>query len=116
MPFINTKTTVAVDDTKQEVLKTKLAEIVEECFGKNERWLMIGFEPETDLWFGGTKQENAAFISVSLVGDPPAEQYETFTEKICCLFEQELDIPGSSIYTVFHPINHTNWGWNHQTF
>ncbi len=116
MPFINTKATIQIDEQKQEALKAGFAGLVEECFGKNEKWLMVGFEPKTDLWFGGSKQEKAAFISVSLVGDPPSEIYETFSDRLCSLFEQELDIPGKNIYVVFQPVTHTDWGWNHQTF
>lgn len=53
MPFINTKTTVPVDNTKKEMLTAALNRITRECLGKGENWVMTGFEDNMSLSFPG---------------------------------------------------------------
>lgn len=115
MPFINTKISVGIDEKKEEKLKAEFGKLVS-IFGKDEKWVMVAFDQKTDIWFGGDKKEKAAYVSVSLVGDPDEESCKEFTTKVCELYKNELGITGDNIYITFHPVKGTNWGWNNQLF
>lgn len=110
MPFINSKVTVKMSEEKKDAVKAKLGEAVTLIPGKSETWLMVGFEDDYNLYFQGNRNEESAFVEVSLYGSAPASVYEDLTEKICGIFESELAIPKKRIYVKYQEVAH--WGWN----
>lgn len=113
MPFIDSKITVPVSPAKKELLKSELGHAIS-IFRKPESFLMIGFEDNYDLYMGGNKLENGAFVSVSLFGEPSRSACEEMTAAICQLYTRELNIPASNIYITYQ--GYSNWGWNGQNF
>ncbi len=113
MPFIDSKITVPVPQEKREVLKEEFGKAVA-LFGKPESFLMVGFEDNYDLYMGGKKLEKGAYVSVSLFGSASSAAYESMTERICKLYEEQLGIPGKSVYVTYHGVN--DWGWNGSNF
>ena len=113
MPFIDSKISVKVSDEKKEILKSKFGATMP-LLNKPESFLMVGINDGYDLWFGGNKLEKGAYVSVSLLGNASSDAYEKLTGKICELFENELNIPGSSVYVTYHPVS--DWGWNGSNF
>ena len=113
MPFIDSKISVAVAPEKKEIIKAEFGRLMS-VLGKSESYLMVGMEDNYDLWMGGTKLEKGAYVSVSLLGNASSDAYEKLTGKICELFENELNIPGSSVYVTYHPVS--DWGWNGSNF
>ena len=113
MPFIDSKITLSVPEEKKESIKTKLGKAVS-IINKPESFLMVGFEDNYDLYMGGKKLEKGAYVTVSLFGNSTKSAYENMTAKICEIFEQELGIPGNSIYVTYHGVN--DWGWNGSNF
>lgn len=113
MPFIDSKISVAVAPEKKEIIKAEFGRLMS-VLGKSESYLMVGMEDNYDLWMGGKKLEKGAYVSVSLLGNASSDAYEKLTGKICELFENELNIPGSSVYVTYHPVS--DWGWNGSNF
>ena len=113
MPFIDSKISVAVAPEKKEIIKAEFGRLMS-VLGKSESYLMVGMEDNYDLWMGGKKLEKGAYVAVSLLGNASSDAYEKFTGKICELFENELNIPGSSVYVTYHPVS--DWGWNGSNF
>lgn len=113
MPFIDSKITVTVSQEKREVLKSELGKAVS-IIGKPEKFLMVGFEDNYDLYMAGKKLEKGAYVEVSLLGSAPGSAYENMTAAICKLLEKELGIPGDAVYVTYHGLN--DWGWNGQNF
>ncbi len=113
MPFINTKTTVPVDNTKKEALTAALNRITRECLGKGENWVMTGFEDNMNLSFQGSTAA-VAYVEVKSFGAPSSSAASRMTAEICALFEQELSIPADRIYIAYFPTE--NWGWNGNNF
>ena len=72
MPMINSKVTVSLPQEKRDILKAELGKAVA-ILGKPESYLMLGFEDNYDLYFGGKKLEKGAFISVEVLGDVDSE-------------------------------------------
>ena len=113
MPFIDSKITTHVAPEKKEAIKAEFGRLMS-VLGKSETYLMVGIDDNYDLWMGGNKVEKGAYVSVSLLGNASSEAYEKLTGKICELFENELGIPGTSVYVTYHPVS--DWGWNGSNF
>lgn len=113
MPMINSKITVSLPQEKRDVLKSELGKAIS-ILGKPESYLMLGFEDNYDLYFGGNKLTKGAFVSVELFGGENPEACDKMTAKICEIFEKELGIPGDVVYITY--AGYKNWGWNGRNF
>ncbi len=113
MPFIDSKITVPVTKEKKEQIKAKLGQAIS-TLHKTENYLMVGIESDYDLWMAGKKLEKGAYVSVSLYGSASPSDYNSMTAKICRILEEELGIPGSSVYVTYHPVS--DWGWKGGNF
>jgi len=114
MPFIGSKVSVKISKEKEEIIKKKLGEAIELIPGKSETFLMIGFEDEYSLYFGGEKLEKGAFIEVKIFGKASKDAYAKLTAAICNIYEEELEIPQNKIYVKYEEVD--NWGWNGNNF
>lgn len=114
MPFINSKVTVKMSEEKKEAIKSKLGDAISLIPGKSENWLMVGFEDSYDLYFQGNKNDESAFVEVSIFGSASASVFDSLTGAICEIFESELSIPKNRIYVKYQEIS--NWGWNGSNF
>ena len=113
MPFINTKFTGEISERQQDAIKTAFGRAVE-LLGKTESWLMVGFEPNSALYFRGNKPERAAFVEVSLYGMAPPSACDSMTAEICRILTRELSVPADMIYVKYSPTE--QWGWNGGNF
>lgn len=113
MPMIDSKVTVSLPQEKKDVLKAELGKAVS-VMGKTENYLMLGFEDNYDLYFGGKKLDKGAFVSVNVLGEVDSEGSKRMSAKICEIFEKELGIPGDKIYITYS--GYKNWGWNGGNF
>ena len=114
MPFIGSKVTVKVSNEKEEIIKKRLGEAIKLIPGKSETFLMVGFQNEYSLYFGGEKLEKGAFIEVKIFGKTSKEAYANLTSAICNIYEEELTIPPNKIYVKYEEVE--NWGWNGSNF
>ena len=114
MPFIGSRVTVKISPEEEEVLKSRLAKAADSILGKKEQYLMVGFEDEYKLYFGGKKLEKGAFVEVKICGRAGHEAFEEMTEAVCKIYEEELGIPGDKIYVKYEEVEH--WGWNGRNF
>lgn len=113
MPFIDSKVTVSLTEEKKEAIKAKLGKAVS-LLHKGEGYLMVGFQDNYDLYFGGKKLEKGAYVSVSLFGNASASDYDKMTGEICKILSAELNIPAPAVYVTYHGIS--DWGWNGGNF
>lgn len=109
MPFIDSKITLPVSPEKREVIKSRLGQLAG-ILSKPESFLMVGIEDNYDLYMGGKKLEKGAYVAVSLFGSASSSAYEKMTGEICRLYEEELGIPGQSVYVTYQGVK--DWGWN----
>lgn len=113
MPMINSKITVSVPQEKRDLLKSELGKAVA-VLGKSENYLMLGFEDNYDLYFGGKKLDKGAFVSVQLLGSVNSEAASKMTDRICKIYSDILGIPGEGIYVTYQGFK--DWGWNGSNF
>jgi len=114
MPYINSTITVKLTQEKEEIIKSKLGQIITEIPGKSEKALMVSFNDNHTLYFRGDKQDKAAFVEVKIFGTAERKYKEVITSRICSLFEEELSIAQDNIYIVFDEIK--DWGGNGRMF
>ena len=113
MPFIDSKITMKLSQEKKEILKSELGKAVS-TLNKSESFLMVGIQDDYELYLGGKKLEEGAYVEVSLLGNASKESYNKMTATICEIYEKEFHIPKSAIYITYHGIN--DWGWNGRNF
>lgn len=109
MPFIDSKISLPVSAEKRETIKSRFGKAIS-ILNKTESFLMVGFEDNYDLYLGGNKLERGAYVAVRLFGSASSDACDTMTGEICKIYEEELGIPGQSIYVTYQGIR--DWGWN----
>jgi hypothetical protein len=113
MPFIDSKITIPLTREQKDTLKTRLGQAVS-IIGKPEFYLMVGIDDDYDLYMGGNRVEKGAFVSVSLYGGASSSAYNKMTAAICNILEEELGIPGNTVYVSYQGTNY--WGWQGSNF
>lgn len=109
MPFIDSKISLPVSAEKRETIKSRFGKAIS-ILNKTESFLMVGFEDNYDLYMGGNKLERGAYVAVRLFGSASSDACDAMTGEICKIYEEELGIPGQSIYVTYQGIR--DWGWN----
>ena len=109
MPFINTKTTATLSNSKKDTLTAEITNITRECLGKGENWIMTGYEDNASLSFQKSTAD-IAYVEVKTFGTPSPAGASQMTAKLSALFERELSITPDRIYVAYFPTD--KWGWN----
>ncbi len=113
MPFIQTKTNVKISAEQEKLLKEKFGKDIECLPGKTERWLMLDFEENCRMWFGGSDAP-CAMLEVKLFGKAQESSYEKLTAALTGDVAEVLGISGDRTYVKYEEIDH--WGWNGTDF
>ncbi len=113
MPFIQTKTNVSVSADQEKALKARFGKTIENLPGKTERWLMLDFEGDCRMWFGGSDAP-CAYLEVKLFGSASGSSYDRLTAAITDDVSSVLGVPADRVYVKYEEIAH--WGWNRSNF
>jgi len=113
MPFINVKTNVSISPQKEEALKAAFGKAIACIPGKSESWLMVGFEPDSRLWFKGSS-EPAAMVQISVFGSSSKDAYGKLTGSVSDSLNAELGVKKDRIFVGYAETPH--WGWNGSNF
>jgi phenylpyruvate tautomerase PptA (4-oxalocrotonate tautomerase family) len=114
MPYISTKTNIAITKEKELIIKEKLGKAIGIIPGKSETWLMLSFEGEASLYFQGKNDKPIAFVEVKLFGKADSNSYNKLTSEITNILETELGIEPGKIYVKYEEVSH--WGYNGNNF
>lgn len=110
MPFINSKVTTTISKEQEAQLKKLLTDAAASILGKPESWLMLGFEPECNIYFRGDNNLPTAYVEVSIYGSENKAEFDKFTGKVCEAFENVMGISPDRVYVKFNAVS--SWGWN----
>lgn len=113
MPYINTTTNIKITNEQEINLKSKYAQAVS-VIGKSEAYLMLGFNDNCHMYFGGNGSNPIAFVEVKFFGTASSEKLNKLTAQICTAVSDELGIAQNKIYVKYEPVE--NWGWNGSNF
>ena len=110
MPYIETKTTVKLDDELMRALKEAYADAITLIPGKSEQWLMLGFEDGKRMAFRGDMQTDCAMLEVDIFGSASDSAYDALTERLCQVVSRVLGISPDRIYVKYRECD--RWGYN----
>ena len=113
MPFIDVKTNVSVSEEQKISIKSAMGRAITAIPGKSEGWLMVGIQPEYDLWFKG-EDAPAAMVEVSIFGSASSNALVTLTSHITGIRTDNIGIPSDRVYVKYTSTN--QWGWNGSNF
>lgn len=115
MPYIQTKTNIPITEEQEFKLKSEIGKLIELYPGKTESRLMLGFEDNCRLWFGGKNDTPIAFVQVMLFGNEVnREGADKLTPAISKLLKDVLNIESNKIYINYSAF--ANWGSNGANF
>lgn len=114
MPLINTRVSVPLPQETESKLAAEYGKLITLIPGKDETYLMLTFEDECRIWFGGTKDLPAAMIEVKVFGKISEAVSDRMTAGICLILQKELNIPADRVYVKYEEVN--MWGWNGGNF
>ena len=110
MPIIEVNTTERLSEEKTIKIKSLLGGNISIFPGKPEERVMVIFNEEKTIFFGG-KPGPAALISVTLKGKQPDDSYDTFSRlAIDTLVSTLPQIPKERIYVTYRIIDQVGWG------
>ncbi len=113
MPNVQIRTNRLISKEKELAIKEQLGKAITCLDGKSEKWLMIEFSSEQEMWFRGT-DEPCAYICVNIYEKGSAGSYQEFTKSVTAFIAQELKINRDRIYVGYYETEH--WGWNGANF
>lgn len=114
MPFIETKTNVAISPIQEKDLKERLGKAIETIPGKSENWLMLNFQERCHLYFKGDGTTPAAFVGVKIFGSTNRVAFEKMTGVISGILQSVLGIEPDRVYVQYEACE--DWGWNGGNF
>ena len=114
MPFINLKTSVKIDASKEADLRKELGKIITLIPGKTEAWLMLNFEDGCRMAFRGNAEHDTAIVSVDLLGAASDKSYDDMTRAICNTVNRVLGVPLDRTYVKYSEYEH--WGFAGENF
>lgn len=112
MPFIKINANTAISKEQETAVKTRLGQAISLLPGKSEQWLMVGFAPETPLYFRGDGSQNIAFVEVSVYGSLSKPAADRLTAAITDILREELAI--EQVYIKYGEVE--IWGYNGSNF
>ncbi len=113
MPFIKINTNFDINKEQEFELKRRFGESVSN-FGKPEKWLMLEFAPNSNIYFHGDNDMKIAYIDVKLFGNATPEAFNNLTDDLSNIMYEILDIEKQNIYISYYPTEY--WGWNGGNF
>ena len=114
MPLLALQTSVSLSNQQRYALLAPLSQIVAECIGKPERYVMVTLD-QTAMLMGGIEGPTA-YAEIRNIGNLSSEVNRELSKRICALLHEHLGIPSDRIYLGFTSVAATHWGWNGSTF
>lgn len=113
MPYISVKTPFRTEKQAAEKMKAEFGKAIELLPGKTERWLMVSFDSQDEMFFAGSSSPSA-IAEISVFGKAKPEYYEKLTAEVCRIISENTDIPPDRIYVKYSETD--NWGFNGTNF
>ena len=114
MPFIETKTNVAVSKEAETKIKEALGQAISIIPGKSENWLMLAIEGNIPMYFRGDDSAPVAFVDVKTFGSASSDVYNRITAELTKVYGYILGVAPDHMYIRYY--GSSDWGWNGSNF
>ena len=108
MPFIISRVNFPITKSQEVELKKRMGKAIEVVPGKNEKYLMAGFEDNYHLYLRGDDSEPVAYVEISIFGNENHIGYDRLTVEIAHIFHDVLKIAFDHVYVRYVDIG--VWG------
>ncbi len=112
MPLLKIQSNTAITDAT-EILK-KSSSLLSKVLGKPEKYIMVSFEMNPEMIFGGTS-DPLLYIELKSIG-LPRDRTKEISSKLCGFLHQETGVPTNRMYIEFSDAERSMWGWDGTTF
>ena len=114
MPLLALQTSVRLTNQQRYNLLAPLSQIVAECIGKPERYVMVTVS-EAAMLMGGAEGPTA-YADIRSIGGLNGAVNRKLSERICVLLKEQLGIPPDRIYRRFYQRQRRNLGLERRYF
>lgn len=114
MPLLQILTNQKLDSAEQASLLSAASQQVANLLGKPERYVMVAYEHNPGMLFGGSAAP-LAYLELKSIGLPGNKTGE-LSKGLCELMQQQLGIAADRVYIEFADAARTMWGWDGGTF
>lgn len=114
MPMVDARISVKLDESQDALVHKALTQAAATALGKPLMYVMASVEEGADLWMGGKKLEQGAYIHVRSFGSISPDAAAAFTKQATSFLASNLGLDPSGIYVSFEGIG--EWGWQGRMF
>ncbi len=114
MPLCSVISNIALADNDRGALLQELSHRTAEMLGKPQRYVMVSYRHNPDMLFDGST-EPLAYVELKSIG-LPGERTLEFSQILCGLLSERLDVPADRVYIEFADAERHLWGWDGGTF
>jgi len=114
MPLLTIDSNVTLGGDEAQALVRAASSRVAELLGKPERYVMVKFEHNPQMLFGGGDAP-LAYLELKSIGLPENRTAE-LSQALCDLVSSHLGVPPDRVYIEFADAARHMWGWNADTF
>lgn len=114
MPYLKIQTNVSLDNNQKNTLLSRASQLVSEILAKPEKYVVVAYENNPSMLFDG-KNDPLAYLELKSIG-LPGDSTAGYSQALCDLVNQELNIDEDRIYIEFANAERNMWGWNGATF
>ena len=116
MPLLQIQTSAPVPTASVRVsLLKNLSTLLARELGKPESYVMVSFEHDVELLFGGSV-DPACFVALKNIGTFTPAQTEKLSARLCAKLSEGLGVAQNRIYIEFIDAKPHLWGYDGATF
>ena len=108
MPYITIDMSKSISEEQKDQLASEIGKAITAFPGKTDRALMIGINDGRLIYNHGVRQENCAYLDISMHGSFPYEMKNDFTVRVYEIFERLFGTTDSNLYVTI--TEYDDWG------
>jgi phenylpyruvate tautomerase PptA (4-oxalocrotonate tautomerase family) len=114
MPLLSITTNQLLTEADRPQVLKQLSASVAEVLGKPERYVMVSYQHNPHMLFGGSDAP-LAYLELKSIG-LPGDKTGTLSAALTEAMQTYLRIPVDRVYIEFADAERHMWGWNGGTF
>ena len=114
MPLLDVKISKSLDAAGSDKLHTELTNLASSALAKPAMYVMVSVQTQSDLWMGGRKLDDGAYVQVKAFGSISDSQAQTFAKKTTELLASDFGLSPAGIYISFEGLE--QWAWQGNLF
>jgi hypothetical protein len=98
MPLIKVSTSLSLDKSQKDAIKSKLGEAITVIPGKSEGVLMVDISDGHTIYFRGEELPKVAHVTLDLYGAADFDAKATYTKKVFEILKETVDLEEDEVF------------------